>query len=139
MNEFQKMTVSDRQRRTFSESFKRKKVFEIESKQCRISDICKQYRVSYPAVRKWVEKYGTMKSKEEHLIVESESDTKKLLSQEKRIAELEQVIGQKQLVIDFLQKMIDITEEEYHIDIKKKLDSTPSATTTITGKDVPHR
>lgn len=129
-----KMTTGERLRRNFSESFKRKKVLEIESKQSKISEICKQYQVSNSAVCKWINKYGTMKTKHERMIVESESDTKKLIAMQKRIAEPEQIIGQKQLVIDFQNKMIEIAEEEYNVDIKKKFGTEPIATTTDTGK-----
>lgn len=62
-----------------------------------------------------------MKDKREKLIVESESDTQELLALKKKVAELERIVGQKQLLIDFKNKMIDIAEEMYGVDIKKKL------------------
>jgi hypothetical protein len=54
------------------------------------------------------------------LIVESESDTVRLIEYQKKIAELERLVGQKQVVIEFQNKMIELAEEEYKIDIKKK-------------------
>jgi transposase len=68
-----------------------------------------------------------MKDKKEKMIVESESDTQELLALRKRIA-LERTIGQKQLLIDFKDKMIDIAEEMYGVDIKKKLSDQLSST-----------
>jgi len=62
-----------------------------------------------------------MKKKPERLIVESDSDTKKLLELKKRVAELERIVGQKQIMIDFKDKMIELAEEHYKFDIKKKL------------------
>jgi len=138
MTENKQMTREERQRRTFSENFKRKKVLEVESRQCKIGDICRQYQVAYVTVYRWLEKYGTMKSRKERLIIETESDTKKLIALQKRVAELEQVIGQKQLVIDFQEKMIELAEEEYKVDIKKKFITRPSDTTTTTEKNVQH-
>lgn len=116
-----KMSLNERQRRRFSDTFKQKKVKEIETGKSKVSDICKQYEVSAKNVYKWVERFGSMKSKGERLIIETDSDTKQLLDLKKRVAELERIIGQKQILLDFKDKMIDIAEEMYGIDIKKKL------------------
>ena len=116
-----KMTTSERRRRRFSDSFKIQKVRELEIGKTKISDICKQYEVAATNVYRWLDKFGSMENKTERLIVETDSDTKQLLSLKKKIAELERIIGQKQVLIDFKDKMIDIAEETYGIDIKKKL------------------
>lgn len=121
-----KMSVSERRRRRFSDNFKQSKVREIESGVSKISDICKQYEVSDINVYRWLNKFGSMKTKKERLIVESESDTKQLLELRKQVAELERIIGQKQIIIDFQEKMMSIAEETYGIDIKKKSSGKPS-------------
>lgn len=115
------LTRGERQNRHFSESFKVKKVQEIERGITRISEICKEYEVSDTSVRKWLMKYSTMKKKAERLIVESQSDTQKILDLKKQIAELERLLGQKQIQLEFKDTMIEIAEEMYKIDIKKKL------------------
>ena len=115
------LTRGERQNRHFSESFKVKKVQEIERGITRISEICKEYEVSDTSVRKWILKYSTMKKKAERLIVESQSDTQKILDLKKQIAELERLLGQKQIQLEFKETMIEIAEEMYKIDIKKKL------------------
>jgi transposase-like protein len=115
------LTRGERQNRHFSESFKVKKVQEIERGITRISEICKEYEVSDTSVRKWILKYSTMKKKAERLIVEAQSDTQKILDLKKQIAELERLLGQKQIQLEFKDTMIEIAEEMYKIDIKKKL------------------
>lgn len=122
------MSLSERQRRQFSEGFKRKKVLEIETGQTKVSQICRQYEVSNTAVRHWLIKFGTMKNKTERLIVESQSDTAQLIELKKKVAELERTIGQKQLLIDFQQKMIQMAEDYYQVEIKKKFSGEPSST-----------
>ena len=121
-----KMSRSERQNRYFSESFKVKKVQEIERGISRISEICKEYQVSDNAVRKWISKYSTMKKKTERMVVESKSDTQKIIDLKKQIAELERLLGQKQIQLEFKDTMIDIAEEIYKIDIKKKLGTNRS-------------
>lgn len=107
-------------KRTFSEEFKRKKVQEIERKITRVSEICKEYDVSSTAVYKWIGLYSTKIMRKEKLIVEAESDTRKIAALKQQIAELERALGQKQIQLDFKEKMIEIAEETYGIDIKKK-------------------
>lgn len=131
----QKLTVSERRRRNFSESFKVQKVREIELGKTKISEICKAYYVSDTAVYNWLNKYGIMKDKKARFIVESESDAKQLIALKRRIAELEQLIGQKQIQIDFKDKMIDLAEEIYGVDIKKKFSTQQLNTSGNTGKD----
>jgi transposase-like protein len=127
-----KMALEQRRLRKFSEGFRIEKVAELEQKRSNISEICRQYDVSSTTVYRWLKKYGKMKKKNERIIVEVESDTKKLLELKKRVAELERIVGQKQILLDFKDKMIDIAEEMYGVDIKKKLSAKPS---NITGKD----
>ena len=110
--------------RYFSEGFKRQIVSDIEKNIVIISEVCREYQVSHTAVYKWLYKYSLMRKKGIKQVVEAESDTRKLLQLKERIKELERIIGQKQLMIDFQDKMIEIAEEEYKIEIKKKLNSS---------------
>lgn len=114
-----KMTQEERKRRFFSEEFKKQKVFEIESKQVTIAEVSKAYQVRRSAIYLWIDKFGSKKKKGERIIVELESDTLKLREAERRIAELERALGQKQLLVDFQEKMITMAEKHYNIDIKK--------------------
>lgn len=130
-----KMSTSERRRRKFSDSFKIQKVREIETGKTKVSEICKQYEVSSVNVYRWLNKFGSMQDNKERLIIETESDTKQLLALKKKVAELERIIGQKQVLIDFKDKMIDIAEETYGIDIKKKLSTLQSDTSGNTEKN----
>lgn len=125
-----KMSLDERRSRRFSDSFKIQKVREVEMRKTKVSEICKQYEVRATNVYKWIDKFGTMKkNKHERLIVETASDTAQLLALKKQVAELERIVGQKQILIDFKDKMIEIAEEVYGVDIKKKFSSEPSSTT----------
>ena len=60
--------------------------------------------------------------------MESESHkTKELL---KRIAELESVIGRKQMEIDYLDKLVEISSKELKVDLKKNFDTGSWPTST---------
>jgi hypothetical protein len=67
--------------------------------------------------------------------VETDSDTREILALRKKVAELERLIGQKQILLEFKDKMIEIAEDMYGVDIKKKLSTKPSSTSGATGKN----
>jgi transposase len=135
-NQF-KMSTSERRSRIFSENFKIKKVREIELGRTKVSEICKEYEVSETSVYRWLQSYGRMKNKKERIIVETESDTQQLLALKKKVAELERIVGQKQVLLDFKDKMIDLAEEIYGVDIKKKFSTKPSNTSGSDEKNTP--
>lgn len=120
-----KLTTEERRNRRFSENFKRSKVKEIELGFSTATEVSRQYQVTRANVHRWIRKFGTMSDKKFKLIVESESDTRQLLALKKKVAELERIIGQKQILIDFKDKMIELAEEEYGVDIKKKYSTQP--------------
>ncbi len=127
-----KMSRSERHQRHFSENFKKEKVREIELGRTKVSELSKQYEVTSTNIYRWIAKFGGVKEKKERIIVESQSDTKELLALKKKVAELERIIGQKQILLDFKDKMIEIAEETYGVDIKKKFTTKPSDTTGTT-------
>jgi transposase len=127
------LSKQERSQRRFSQSFKQQKVKEIELGYVSPTDISKQYQVTRANVHRWMVKFGSMKSKQERIIVESASDTKQLLALKKKVAELERIIGQKQLLIDFKDKMIDLAEETYGVEIKKNFSTRPSSVSGKTG------
>jgi hypothetical protein len=50
-----------------------------------------------------------------------------------QIKELERIIGEKQVKLDFQEKLITLAEKEYDIDIKKKFSGKHSSGTGSTG------
>lgn len=121
-----KQKTEERRLRTFSDEFKRKKVREIEQKSTTIAEVSRQYEVREANVSKWIKKYSSNYMKGVRVIVESESDTTKIALLEKKLAELERLVGQKQIRLEFYEKMIELAEEQYQVDIKKKFGEKPS-------------
>lgn len=134
MKQIQLNFYQSRECRYFSEDIKRKVIRDLERNLHSISDICKTYNVSRTSVYRWLYKYSAMAKKQQRQVVEAKSDTKKIKALEDRIKELELIVGQKQLAIDFKEKMIEIAEQRYNVDIKKKLGSQLSSGSSITKK-----
>jgi transposase-like protein len=129
------LTLAQRRQRHFSEGFRQAKVKELEAGLVTVSELCRTYQCSYSTVYRWIAKFGTNSPKPERLIMENLSDTQQLLALKQRVAELERTIGQKQLIIDFKDKMIELAEEHYQVDIKKKFSTTPSFSSAKNGKN----
>ena len=109
-----------KQNRYFSESIKKKCVRDIELNRATVHEISNQYEVTRAAVYKWVYKYSAHLKKRVKQVVEPMSDTKKIKAPQDRIKELERLVGQKQIQVEYYEKMIELTEEDLDIDIKKK-------------------
>jgi transposase-like protein len=115
-----------RQNRYFSESFRKKKVREIEQNITTVSEVSKEYQVSGTAVYKWLRKYSRHYKKQVKQVIEPMSDTRKIKALKEQIKELERLVGQKQVKLEFYEKMVELAEQEYEVDIKKKFGSSPS-------------
>ena len=137
ITKYYSMSVRERQNRYFSDGFKIKKVSEIDRNITTIAEISREYQVSRTSVQKWILKYSDMRKKGIKQVIEAKSDTRKIQQLKQQIKELEQVIGQKQLLIDFQQKVMELAEDEYGVDIKKKFGKKPYSGTGTTGVNTP--
>jgi transposase len=113
--------VEIKQRRSFSEAFKRQKVNDIVEKRISIKDICSLYGVSRVAVYKWLYAFSPHHKQKTILVVQMESEEAKTQLLLQRVAELERIIGQKQLELDFLNKLLELGSEDLGFDLKKNL------------------
>ncbi len=131
------LTQYERKRRTFSPAFKQNKVREIESGLSRVSEVSKQYGVSPTAIYYWLRKFGKDASSPERLIIETMSETRALKELKERVAELERLVGQKQIEVEFYKKMIDLAQDHYGIEIKKNFSTPRSGTSGSNEKKSP--
>lgn len=95
----------------------------LEDRQITVKQLSRIYEVSEAAIYKWVRKYSSVLGLGEKIVVEKESEGAKTLALMKKVAELERVVGQKQLEIDYFKKIVEEIEDEIGEDIKKKFGS----------------
>lgn len=114
-----------RPRRVFSEAFKREKVAEITAGKTTVSKLSKLWGVGASAIYLWIYKYSPEHQKGTTMVVQKDSEATKVLELQAKIAELERIIGQKQLAIDFNEMLIEIASKELDIDIKKNFSPKP--------------
>jgi len=111
--------------RKFSEEFKLLRIREYESGEFTILQLSKIYNIRPQNIYNWIYKYSTYNKKNAVVVESKNSSSQKLKEQKKYIKELEQKIGQKQIKIDFLEKLVEIASEKLNYDIKKNSDSQP--------------
>ena len=113
-------------RRTFSEEFRRKKVWEIENKLTTVSQVSKEYNVARNAVYYWLRKYSKRYQPAVKLVLQMDSEQEKTKKLQDRIAELERALGRKQMEVDYLNKLIELEGKRLGEDLKKKAGLPPS-------------
>jgi transposase len=106
-------------RRVFSEGFKRDKVNLYETGKMSVSQLGKLYEISETAIYRWIEKYRTSPVGE-RVVVENDSDYLKLLELQKRVESMEKLIGNQQLQIVYHKSIIIAASEHYKEDVEKK-------------------
>jgi transposase len=123
-----------KQRRCFSEQFKQAKVKELMEKRLTIHQLCQLYEVSRTSVYKWLYKYSPHHNQKTTLVVQMESEAFKTQQLLRQIAELERAVGQKQLEIEFLNKLLELGSEELGFDLKKNYSARLLNGSGITGR-----
>lgn len=127
--------VKLRARRVFSEAFKKARVKEYEQGEHTIKELSRIFDIQSTVIYRWIYKYSVYNKKRAVIVEMKESAKQKLKDYENRIADLERALGQKQLNIDFLEKMIELAEQEYSIKIKKNSNTPLSHGSVKTGQN----
>jgi transposase len=123
-----------RKHRRYSEEFKKSVVNDFESGKFSVLQLERLHKISNPLIYKWIYSYSKY-NKEGYRVVEmKDSSKKKVKDLEQKIKDLEQIVGQKQIMIDYLEKMMEIAKDELDIDIKKNFNTSQSAGSGKTKK-----
>jgi len=114
-------------RREFSEQVKRQAVGEFRSGKYTAQELADLYHCAPQTIYQWIYKYSPGDSPQVNVVEMSKSADQKVNDLKQKIAELERALGQKQIKIDFYQKMLELAEQEYDLDLKKNSSLKPSS------------
>ena len=117
---------SVKKQRRYSEEFRKKLVEDFESGEYGVNELSKLHGVTKQSIYKWIYKYSTFNQQGCRIVEMKDSSDKKVKELEKRIKELESVVGRKQIMIDYLEQMMEVAKVELDIDIKKNFSTPPS-------------
>jgi transposase len=126
-----------KQRRIFSEAFKRQKVQLIVEKKISIKDVSELYGVTTMTVYRWLYRYSPHHNQGTIQVVQMESEEQRAKELLQELAKLERVIGQKQIQLEYLERLIAIAGESLQIDLKKNFGSLASSGSDATPKNTP--
>ena len=123
-----------RKRRVFADEFKQSLVKEFDTGQFSVNELGRLHGIADTVIYRWIYKFSTFNQKGYRIIEMKDSSKKKLKDLEQKIKNLEQIVGQKQIMIDYLEKMMEIAKDELDIDIKKNFNTSQSAGSGKTKK-----
>ena len=118
---------SIRKTRKYSIEFKKRIVADFENGKFSVLQLEKLHGVSEQSIYRWIYKFSTFNEKGFRIVEMKDSSNKKMKELEARVKELERTVGRKQIMIDYLEKMMEIAKDELDIDIKKNF-GTPQST-----------
>ncbi len=125
------------QRRTFSKAFKRQKVQDLIDKKITVKELSELYNVSRTSVYRWLYLYSPHYQQKTLQVVQMESEAVKTKNLQQQVANLERTVGQKQLQIDYLEKLIELASKELDLDLKKNFVTEPLNSSETTNKITP--
>lgn len=137
MRQKTKVTLEIRERRIFSEELKKKAVKELVGRHTTIRELMGQHQVSRNTIYQWLYKYSAYHEQRCTLVVQMKSEEMRNAELQRRLAELERIVGQKQLEIDFLNKLLEVGSKELGFDLKKNFSMPPSNGTGSTKDSTP--
>lgn len=120
--------------RVYSEEFKREIVSLFEKGTYSVLQISRLYKIPNSAIYRWIYKFSIFNEPGQRIVEMKASNTNKVKELEAKVKELERMIGQKQIQVDFYSKLIEIASEELDYDILKNSD-TPQSTGSAKKKN----
>lgn len=113
-----------RQRRVFSEEFKREKVQGSNTGLYSIGSFCKLWDATSPVDYRWIYLHSPEHKKGTTMVVQKDSEAQRTNDLLNQVAELERYLGQEQMQIDYLEKLVELASKECDIDFKKNQRTT---------------
>jgi transposase-like protein len=123
-----------RKHRRYSEDFKKSIVASFDMVEFSVGEFEKLFGIRNASIYSWVYKYSNFNEKGLRIVEMENSSQHKLEELAKKVKELEQIVGQKQIAIDYLEKMIELAKTDLNIDIKKNYSLPLSAGSNLTKK-----
>jgi transposase len=124
-----------RKKRRFSKEFKKSLVSDFESGRFSVLQLSRLHQISNQTIYNWITKLSTFNDSTFRIVEMKDSTSERLKHQDQKIKDLERIVGQKQINIEFLEKMIELAKADLGIDIKKNYSTPQSTGSESTEKD----
>jgi len=108
-----------KRRRSYSETFKKARVKDYEAGTFSVAQMSRLYGIHGNILYRWITKYSAYDQQKAIIVEVPNSQTEKVKLLEKRLAELERSLGQKQIKLDYYESLLEELGEA-GIDVEKK-------------------
>lgn len=108
--------------RRYSKAFKKERVAEYERKEFTVRQLSRMYGFSPQSMYNWIYKYSKYSEQNIQIVEHKQSSSEKLKKVVKENKKLKEKLGEKQIELDYLHKLIEVAEEDYGMNIKKNSD-----------------
>jgi transposase-like protein len=122
-----------RQTRQFSPTLKTSIVKRIDTGRISPTQVSREYSVSLSTVYRWIYNYSMFNQRGTIMVVDKKTNDQQTELLKQRIAELERIVGTKQMQLDYYQEYSRGLEQEVPESVKKKWES--KLYTDLTGKN----
>lgn len=119
-----------RTQRYFSEEARKSIVSDLDANRTTVAEVCRQYEVSKAAVYKWLYAYSPLYQKRLVQVVEHQSESQRRKELEIKVAELERLLGKKEVEAVYLRELIEVASSELGLDLKKNFGTKPCEDST---------
>ena len=123
-----------RKSRRYTVGFKKQLVKEFESGKFSVLELSRLHGIHFQSIYNWIYKYSNTNNQGYRIVEMKDSSKKKVKDLEQKVKDLEQIVGKKQIMIDYLEKMMEIAKDELDIDNKKNFNTSQSAGSGKTKK-----
>jgi len=123
-----------RKHRRYSDAFKKQIVSDFESGNYSVLQLKNLHGIGQQTVYSWIYKFSTFNEKGYRVIEMEDSTINKVKNLETKIKELEAALGRKQIMVEYLETMIDVAKEDLNIDIKKNYATPQSRNSNLKSK-----
>lgn len=110
----------------YSIAFKQKIISEIEEGKYTQNESSRIYGMSQSTIHQWLKRYGKYKVLNKIVRIEMKGEKDRIKQLEKEKQALESALARSHLKTLYLESLVEIAEEKYGVDLKKKNDTKES-------------
>ena len=123
-----------RSRRRYAVSFKQARVDDFENGTFSVAQMSRLYDIHHNVLYRWIHEYSRQPKQTSIIVEVPNSQTEKVKQLEARIAELERLLGRKQIRLDFHEALLDELREA-GIDVDNRNFFTPDSSASCSDTE----
>lgn len=121
-----------KKKRRYALTFKKAIVADFESGRYSVNQLSRLHGISTQAIYNWIHRFSLINEKGTRIVEYADSSQEKLRQLQRKVADLERRLGQKQVQLDLYEQLIALASDELGMDLKKSFSTARSSTSKTT-------